>query len=114
MTKTAIKERGWIAYQHEVKAILRNEQTMFRRVIEPQPLPGRNCVHFDGKRWYTRDPVKMHAGQPSIDSQDWACPYGIPGDRLWVREEASYYGDDGGVRDLIAYAADVKSKKGMK
>ena len=31
------KERGFVAYPHEVKAILEGRQTMFRRPIKPQP-----------------------------------------------------------------------------
>ncbi len=66
-----------------VRAILEKRKSQTRRVLNPQPLPGRRCVHSDGKRWYTRDIDPP--GSP-IDHGDWKCPYGLPGDQLWVRE----------------------------
>lgn len=58
-----------------VRAILEGRKTQTRRVLKYQPasVEGPN---FDGLWSFTRDPVTTL----------FACPYGQPGDRLWVRE----------------------------
>jgi len=59
-----------------VRAILEEKKTQTRRVIKPQP--GSQCekefsTEFVNQAW--------QAGFIRV-----ACPYGKPGDRLWVRE----------------------------
>jgi hypothetical protein len=58
-----------------VRAILDDSKTHTRRIVKPQPtkIAGPN---FDGLWSDTIDPVVRY----------FACPYGQPGDRLWVRE----------------------------
>jgi hypothetical protein len=72
-----------------VKAILDGRKGMTRRVVKPQPkatpygfsFPGQG-IKIQGERdsWILLDNEKH---------QRWierCCPYGVPGDRLWVRE----------------------------
>lgn len=66
-----MKETGFPAYQHEVKATLDGKKTQTRRVIKPQP------DDLDGNK----DIQGVMARQ--------LCPYGQVGDRLWVRESFS-------------------------
>ncbi len=81
-----------------VKAILEGRKTQTRRVIKPQPI--HNIKH--------REYIAV------IDGSKKQCPYGQPGDRLWVREtwqlseEAGmYYPETGRLPDtLCEYAAD--------
>lgn len=61
-----------------VTAILRGEKTQTRRVMKPQP----SRVDEHG-RWY-----RMPGGGESL-MDSWPCPFGRPGDRLWVRESFS-------------------------
>lgn len=56
-----------------VKAILEGRKTMTRRVVKPQP-PDGFIDHKNGSYHY--DPCGFGG----------VCPYGKPGDRLWVRE----------------------------
>lgn len=68
-----------------VRAIMAWTKTQTRRVVKPGPPPGYDMlphrtgmlVHEQGWRYggvdYKRDHVER-------------CPYGVPGDRLWVRE----------------------------
>lgn len=72
-----------------VRAILSGTKTQTRRVLKPQP-------YFDnrGLLWWE---WSRSAGSASIDpvgqpSDEWLkhCPYGAPGDVLWVREQFSY------------------------
>lgn len=64
-----------------VRAILDGRKTQTRRVMKPQPPIGSDGVLFNPTSY---DPdygfyFKPHGGK-------YKCPYGIPGDRLWVRE----------------------------
>lgn len=67
-----------------VKAILEGRKTMTRRVIKPQPVLEKSDYPKDYKEWVLRR-GKWSASGPSVY---WLkhCPYGIPGDRLWVKE----------------------------
>lgn len=55
------KEKGMLLDAHEVRAVLAGNKTQMRKVLVEQP-----------------------RGDQVVQSQD--CPYGKPGDRLWVRE----------------------------
>ena len=60
-----------------VRAILDGRKTQTRRVVKPQP-----DKVFDGSPWKFRHSIRQgHSGHDRL-----ACPYGVPGDRLWVRE----------------------------
>lgn len=85
-----MKERPIIFSGEMVKAILEGRKTQTRRVVEPQPpeevlrserCSGPDCgdgFHFIAKRgeFREREICEWHC----------KCPYGVPGDRLWVRE----------------------------
>lgn len=67
-----------------VRAILNGSKTQTRRVVKPQPEEGYRLTEI---------PMSTKGGEwaldrnPSHDSEiRLLCPYGKPGDRLWVRE----------------------------
>jgi hypothetical protein len=90
-----------------VRALLDGSKTQTRRIVKQlDPAQGAVTAGNDGK------PMRVcwAFGGPVIQ-----CPYGIPGDRLWVRE--NWYCDDyrvqkgpylevDGARDLTVYFAD--------
>ncbi len=91
-----------------VRALLAGSKTQTRRLMKPQPLH----LTGSGRRVYKlRDFKKAWQHVPGVDEsldpyRD--CPYGRPGDRLWVRETWGYTrqcDDINGPGDVVAYAA---------
>ena len=82
-----------------VRAILSGAKTQTRRIVKPQPAAecryemngaGDRALHLSGT---APDLVFVPAGPRTADHR-LACPYGAPGDRLWVRETwTSAYAD---------------------
>jgi hypothetical protein len=83
-----MKERPITFSGEMVRAILDGRKTQTRRVIKPQPehVWGFGVRHDDPE--YFSAHVRYSGGhQPD----PWIhCPYGKPGDRLWVRETFAY------------------------
>lgn len=82
-----MKERPILFSGPMVRAILAGTKSQTRRVCKPQPISAGSL----GKRRVYRDEEFKRAwesipGTGECD-QDRDCPYGQPGDRLWVREE---------------------------
>ena len=69
-----MKTRPILFNAEAVQAILAGRKTQTRRPVKPQPQLGKPWRHG-----WTIDPQEM-------DVPIAFCPYGIPGDRLWVRE----------------------------
>ena len=63
-----------------VRAILEGRKTQTRRVIKVQPVQSKTDPAVYG--WGGEDGC-FYA---TTDTDDLVCPYGVPGDRLWVRE----------------------------
>ncbi|MDB5730715.1 MAG: phage-related protein [Variovorax sp.] len=97
-----MKERPILFQGAMVRAILAGTKTQTRRAVKPQPpeecgihymlgneswLPAekRGPLHHCWEAWggplYQNRPKKHLCGSHSVK-----CPYGAPGDRLWVRE----------------------------
>lgn len=73
-----MKEHPIIMSGPSVLATLAGRKTQTRRVVKLQPDAGPNGTMVDlGGGWGLLDGVL---------SGEWCCPYGQPGDRLWVRE----------------------------
>ena len=110
-----VKERPILFSGPMVRAILEGRKTQTRRVVK--------CDHTNPEAYL----LGVHKGVWGIhkdvdfDGDVWrgTCPYGVTGDRLWVREsfwQASYYpstmpcGEPSSQRDnwgsLVKYAAD--------
>lgn len=72
------RERPILFSGRMVRAILDGSKTQTRRPITPQPNSGPRGRMVDlGGAWGLSDGVL---------SGEWRCPYGAPGDRLWVQE----------------------------
>lgn len=125
-----MKERPILFSSKMVLALLAGTKTQTRRILkwEPSPIGDYKLVRLPGTRQaiYLDDALGL-AWRPAggDDLEPWpaerigeVCPYGAPGDRLWVREgvrlvgragddTGSPYGpDDNLEHDLAAYIAD--------
>ena len=77
-----MKERPIIFSGEMALAILDDRKTQTRRVVKPQPAYKElycNEWRSDGEWW-----AGCLSGEPR--TKRFRCPYGQPGDRLWVRE----------------------------
>lgn len=72
-----MNERPIIFSGEMARAILDGRKTQTRRVVKPQPIMYRWEEAPNGEPWMPVGGVRQHR---------WTCPYGQPGDRLWVRE----------------------------
>lgn len=90
-TATAVRERPILFSGPMVRAILEGRKTQTRLVVKPQPTRKAFGVPTDPDDW-----VWSHRGAPHWSTvsnrpngpEGYAseCPFGQPGDRLWVRE----------------------------
>ncbi len=91
-----------------VRAILEGRKTVTRRVVKPQPtLPTDRWVSDSGGsgKWMAEGPSPPTGG--TRQTMPWKlCPYGQPGDRLWVRETWQYFGFSDEGEPCICYLAD--------
>ncbi len=73
VVETAVREHPILFSAPMVRAVLRGAKTQTRRVVKPQP---------------ERDlaPIEIAELCSGMRLGRLKCPYGVPGDRLWVRE----------------------------
>jgi len=100
-----------------VRAILDGRKRQTRRLVGIDTLMESKTPGYD-LTWRGRAPVRSIAQQRRLGARSWQdfehaefcrlCPYGIPGDRIWVRETWRYYDwtEDG--CPYVLYRADDK------
>jgi hypothetical protein len=92
-----MKERPILFSGPMVQAIIEGRKTQTRRAVKPQPPEGAHPFHIlvsssprdEGKWRFTKS--LDHLSGTVLGPI--ACPYGVPGDRLWVRETYAWSGD---------------------
>jgi len=108
---SVVKERPILFNGAMVRAILEGQKTVTRRVMKPQP--GVDQHGF--MRWQHKGVLiaeqnaawaPFEKGFPAAISDGllWLCPYGKPGDRLWVRETWSPDPEDDGTWGYTQWA----------
>lgn len=106
-----MKERGILFNADMVNAILRDDKTMTRRVLKPQPPQG--FCHGDvaaitnGDRWaISRSSCNtlIRGAWPADPEPGLLCPLGKVGDRLYVRETLKRINRPAGVYPKVMYA----------
>ena len=90
------KERPILFSGPMVRAILEGRKTQTRRVIKPQPEwkdTPQNSLRAPGWSWKQKTPfVELSSFQEIKFTKVMAnyCPYGKPGEKLWVRETTGH------------------------
>lgn len=96
-----MKERGMIFNAEMVRALLDGRKTQTRRIMKPQPADDIALGTFpnrDAYGWISS--LKHKFGSTTAHT----CPFGQPGDRIWVRETWARYNIDQDSHDM-AYRA---------
>ena len=101
-----MKERPVLFSAPMVRAILDGRKTQTRRIIKPQPYideMGNFCWNGENFGQDFNGPCIQAIASPipSSKTKRVRCPYGKPGDRLWVRETFNHDGEK------YIYAADL-------
>ena len=110
-----MRERPLLFSGEMVVEILEGRKTKTRRAIQPQPFIDERGNVARGETYKGRA-VMRHYGQHPDGSPQWenfarmACPYGKPGDRLWVREAVRAEELPGGTNG-VRYVADNAFRK---
>jgi len=106
-----MKERPIIFSAPMVRAILEGRKTQTRRVVRPEPCARtvRFVPAITGEYHIEKWPVDLTVlgrGKSEMEGASIRCPYGAPGDVLWVKETWQYadWNEDG--EPCIRYAAD--------
>lgn len=120
-----MKERPIVFTGEMVRAILDGRKSQTRRVVKPQPPQGASLVEFgphDHISEFHRNKLHWFVAEaddlwPCEREDCICCPYGQPGDRLWVREAFAYryFTSDDPIteKSLVAYRADGESQEGV-
>ncbi len=82
-----MKERPILFSGPMVRAILEGRKTQTRRVVKEQPGPNVSGW-WDNKQGSAFWMFTLPNHERILDQQ---CPYGVPGDRLWVRHAAALF-----------------------
>jgi hypothetical protein len=92
-----MRERPILMSAPMVRALLAGAKTQTRRAVKPQPqtAAGVNCtrLRFLDRRGAVVLDEALDAPLPH--TRNVLCPYGQPGDRLWVRESLGYCSEYG-------------------
>ncbi|MCY1047579.1 hypothetical protein OV208_40140 [Corallococcus sp. bb12-1] len=90
VSASAVRERPILFSADMVRALLDGRKTVTRRLLKPQPAP--NAPHDGGTVWEFRPDNGLHVPCGTVghltvaEKMGLRCPYGQPGERLWVKE----------------------------
>jgi hypothetical protein len=115
-TATATRERPILFSGPMVRAILAGRKTQTRRIVKfsrevwKQPLPHVEYADDGMPIWFSSPPHGLRHRDPEYFKRGYPCPYGRPGDRLWVRETWQPTAHGKGLGTEIHYHADESSE----
>lgn len=79
-----MKERPILMNGEMVRAVLAGLKTQTRRIVKPQPAYPDSFLYMQPR--VIGGEVHWFVHGASAAATVWRCPFGAPGDRLWVRE----------------------------
>ncbi|PTL82491.1 hypothetical protein [Vitiosangium sp. GDMCC 1.1324] len=109
-----LRERPILFSGNMVRAILDGRKTQTWRMLKPQPAP--NQPNDGGTLWAWLPERGVHVPVGSVghlsvaEKMGLSCPYGRPGDRLWVRETWGVMSSECSTA-LVSYAARLPEGK---
>ena len=80
----ATRERPILMSGPMVRAVLDGRKTQTRRVVKRRRFDADGSEGDGRGEWCVTQPT--HGWTPDLIARDYPCPYGVTGDRLWVRE----------------------------
>lgn len=80
------KERPINLKQHEVIAILEGRKTQLRRMVSQQPSPRQKWIGWEQEGKRLNATWAQSKGDMLRNALQIKCPFGMVGDRMWVRE----------------------------
>ncbi|QRI88699.1 hypothetical protein JQN63_20425 [Delftia lacustris] len=87
-----MRERPILFSGPMVRALLAGTKTQTRRVVKPQPDSTHSGFPYWNVGGYRASWCRSAAdGGPLVPANPLLCPYGQPGDRLWVRETFGHF-----------------------
>ncbi|WP_333907533.1 hypothetical protein [Delftia acidovorans] len=87
-----MRERPILFSGPMVRALLAGKKTQTRRVVKPQPDSTHSGFPYWNVGGYRASWCRSAAdGGPLVPANPLLCPYGQPGDRLWVRETFGHF-----------------------
>lgn len=98
-----MRERPILFNGDMVRAILEGRKTVTRRAMKAQPVLDGGFWKLGGAGWSKG--ISSFAPMPGYSLSE-RCPFGRPGDRLWVRETTEAFRSPCGATELSRYAAD--------
>ena len=110
-----MRERPILFSAPMVRALLAGTKTQTRRAMKLHPSAIACCCGGTAARWKVSDGDQWYCGicgggnrLTSRDVDGIRCPYGAPGDRLWVKETHGFVTSDrdGPVHDSLVFRAD--------
>jgi hypothetical protein len=110
-----MKEHPILFSTDMVRAVLQGRKTQTRRVIRPQKNITDMAVAYqagDGSWifWDSDSPDLAESTKRRYPSGGFKCPFGIPGDGLWVRETWTFWEDPNNGQDFVKYRAGGKKR----
>lgn len=104
-----MRETGILFKGEMVRAVLRGTKTMTRRIVKPQ-LMIRDDGDFETASLTKAMLRKVFKEMPESFGPTYFCPYGQPGDRLWVKETFccvhGFGGSERTAQDALVFRAD--------
>lgn len=109
-----MRERPILFSAPMVRAILAGTKTQTRRIVKPEPL---HVTTFVGRDGAPTNEFGMHFQTDRVIERHARCPYGSPGDRLWVRETWGLLDTqpkDGPERATVFYRATDETRRDLR
>lgn len=99
-----MKERPILFSAQMVRALLAGTKTQTRRIVKPQP--DDDAIITVGEIGTSRGAAYVRYPNEGGICSRLPCPYGQPGDRLWVREACQGWTFDISGENVVRYPAD--------